>query len=512
MTQPPQTPVRPALPPELDPRRTPPGPTPGRPHRTGRRRVARILSWIAVVTSAVVLIASTGTYLAWRYYNGRIARVETRIPGHAAPVAVDNGKTQNFLVVGSDTREAPGTQKFGAKKGSAKYVAGQRSDTVMLVHIPSGNAKATIVSFPRDSWVSIPSYTDPKTGVHTPAHDQRINSAFSLGGAPLLIEVVEKLSQLRVDHYLQVDFNGFQNMVNALDGVSICVKTTRNDKDSGDYLKAGTQHVNGKQALGFVRDRKGLPRGDLDRIADQQYFLSVLLHKVLSTGTLANPLRVNAFLKAATGSLTVDRDLSFSDMRTLALRMRHLDPGHVSLLTAPVKDASANINGADVVLLDNDKMRQLFDSLRGDKTTGTPAPSTQSVTLTVAPADVSVAVYNGAGTNGLASRTARDLRRVGFQVTTVGNRGSGAADTVVRYGAGRADSARTLAAAVPGARVVADASLGRVVQLVVGSDYSGARQVAVGVVAPTPAKSPAGSGTKGANATNAADAARSCAP
>jgi LCP family protein required for cell wall assembly len=502
LTQPPTTDAPAGLPPELDPRRG--GKEVQRPPGRGRR-AARVLSWIAVAVSMSVLVASTVLYVGFRYYNSRITRIETRIPGHTAPPAEADGPAQNFLIVGSDTREGAGNSSFGAKKGSAKYVAGQRSDTVMLVHIPSGDAKATIVSFPRDSWVDIPAFTDGRTGTHYPKHHNRINTAFSIGGPPLLIETVERLSKLRVDHYVQVDFAGFQRMVNALGGVTICVKTNRRDRDAHINLTAGTHHVNGKTALAFVRQRKGLPRGDLDRIVDQQYFLSVLLHKVLSAGTLANPLKINAFLHAATAAVTVDRQLSLNDMRTLALRMRRLDPAHVRLLTAPVANASARVNGASVVLLDDAKMRTLFTSLKRDQNPAKTTPPARPNNLTVAPRDITVSVYNGAGSPGLARRVAADLRSVGFATGRVGNRGTGATGTVVRYGPSRAESARTVAAAVPGATLQLDASLGNRVELVAGSNYSGARRVALG-------RAPRPSAPATAGGSNAAAAAKGCAP
>lgn len=495
MTQtPPETPARPSLPPELDPRRPRPGSPP-----PGRGRVRRILGWTAIVLSAVVLVSSVGLYVAFQYYNGRIARVPIRIPGHSAPPAAADGKAQNYLIVGSDTRAGPGNGGFG----SVKKISGQRSDTVILVHIPSGDAKATIISFPRDSWVTIPAFKD------TPEHKQRINSAISIGGPPLLVETIERLSGLRVDHYLQVTFGGFKSMVNALGGVTVCVKTTRRDKDSKDFLTAGTHHVNGDQALAFVRDRKGLPRGDIDRIANQQYFLSVLLHKVLSAGTLANPLRINAFLRAATSSLAADPDLGIGDLRTLALRMRSLDAKHVSLVTVPIKDTNARINGADVVLLDDAKLGALFDRLKGNEAASSPTPPPPS-NLTVAPSDISVGVYNAAGSSGLATRGASDLQRVGFTVSGLHNRITGATQTVVRYGPGQSEAARTLAAAVPGATTQAVSALGNDLEIVLGSDYAGARAVAVGGL-PSPATPKPGT-SGGSDGLTAADAARSCAP
>lgn len=489
-----QTPARPALPPELDPRR--PADIP--PLRPPRSRAKRILSWVAVITSAAIVLASAGLYFGFRYYNGKLTRTDIRMPQDtSAPAAAADGPAQNFLIVGSDTREAPGTEKFGAKKGSSKFVAGARSDTIMLLHIPAGSAKATIVSFPRDAWVPIPTYTD-SAGERHAAHDQRINSAFALGGPPLLVQVVQRLTELRVDHYVQVDFAGFQRIVDAVGGVNICVRTTRNDKDSGDYLTAGTHRVNGKEALAFARNRKSFPGQDLARIKDQQYLVSVLLRKVLSAGTLANPFKVNALVNAVVKSTSVDRDLSVNDMRLFALRMRHLDPKHVNLLTAPVK-GEARVDGNEVLLLDDDKMKALFDSLKGKDAPKSPAP----IRVTVPPADISVSVYNGAGTAGLAGRGTGDLRKVGFAARLAGNAGTGASQTVVRYGAGAAAKARTLVAAIPGATAQSDgsASAGSVA-VILGSSYAGARAVSVGSPS-TPAAKP-GSGT------TAAQAASSC--
>lgn len=458
----------------------------------------RVLTWIAVLTSAAIVVASTGMYLAFRHYNGKLTRTDIRTPADTtAPPAAADGPAQNFLIVGSDTREAPGTQQFGAKTGSPKHVSGARSDTIMLLHIPSGQAKATLISFPRDSWVGIPAFTDPATGARYTAHHQRINSAFALGGAKLLVQVVQQLSGLRVDHYVQVDFAGFQRIVDALGGVNICVRSSRDDKDSGDYLTAGTHRVNGKQALAFARDRKSFSGQDLARIKDQQYLVSVLLHKVLSAGTLANPFKVNALVNAVVQSTTVDENLSVGDMRTFALRMRHLDPKHVNLLTAPVK-GDARIQGNDVLLLDDAKLTALFDSLKGKTQAPTPAP----VRVKVAPGAISVSVYNGAGQPGLAGRGVADLAKVGFRARLGGNAGSAATTTVIRYGAGAAEKANTLVTAIPGATAQTDSTApAGSVSVILGSDYSGARAVTVGSVAAPKAAE---------NGTTAAESAGSC--
>jgi len=178
----------------------------------------------------------------------------------------------------------------------------------------------------------------------SPAHPAKLNEAYSIGGAALLTQLIEQLTGLRLDHYVQVDFGGFRKIVDALGGLTLCVRTTRHDHDSGDNLSAGTHaNVTGDQALAFVRDRKGLPGGDLDRIKDQQYFLAQVLHKVLSAGTLTDPARLNSFLSAVVADVTVDQDFGLSQMTTLGSRLRHLDPAHVTFATLPILSSSATL-------------------------------------------------------------------------------------------------------------------------------------------------------------------------
>jgi len=219
--------------------------------------------------------------------------------------------SENFLLMGSDSRDFAGGQTYNVAPGSAAFVTGQRSDVVMVVHIPAGNAKASVVSFPRDSWVELPAYTDAKNIAH-PAVHAKLNAAFSIGAAPLLVATVEQLTGLHIDHFASVNFPGFQGMVNALGGIDVCIATSRHDTNSGDFLTAGEHHLNGVQALALVRDRESFPNQDLGRIKDQEYFLSVMLRKVLSAGTLTNPLKLTDFLDVATKSLTVDSGLSQS--------------------------------------------------------------------------------------------------------------------------------------------------------------------------------------------------------
>lgn len=495
----------PRLPPEFDPRRRPsdsaprisrPGTAPAAPAaRRGRgRRLARVLSWVAVTLAATIVGVAVLGYVAVNHYNGNISRIAgaIRLPGKAAPPRAPRNAS-NYLLVGSDSRAGlkagQGTQGTGAD-----FVVGQRSDTVILAHFFGNSDKAQLVSFPRDSYVQIPAFTDPKTGQVHPSRHDKLNSAFATGGARLLVATIEQLTNIRIDHFLQVDFSGFRGMVNKLGGVDVCLRHDAYEHDSGIALTAGNHHINGDEALAFVRQRKKLPNGDIDRIARQQFFIGSVVRKVLSAGTLLNPFKLNGFLDIATSSLTGDQQLSVGNLKDLALRLRGFSAGGVIFTTVPIADIGGVRFGASVVLLDDAKDAELFDALRQDRPPGTPPaskPATVSPTLTVQPGGVRVRVLNGAGVAGLGRKAAADLTGVGFTIVGVpGNRGSGATQTTITYGPDKADSARTLAAALPGSVLQEDSSLDRTLEVVVGSTYTGAVAVRVtGTPAPRPATS-----------------------
>jgi LCP family protein required for cell wall assembly len=471
-------PTYPSLPPELDPRRPRRTVVPQTPVRR-RRRFPRVLAWIAAITSGLVLVATIGGYLAYRHYDNNIGRIRNIVlPGHSQPPP--SGKDVNYLLVGSDTRE--GYTKAELQAAGTQFDGGNRSDTVILVHIPADGSKVTLVSFPRDSWVRIPQWTDPKGKVH-PEHFGKLNSAFASGELPggnpaLLSATIGDLSGLRVDHFVQIDFIGFMRMVNALGGIRVCLQHAARDRDSGINLPAGESDINGKQALAFVRQRHGLPGEDLGRIKRQQYFIATVIKKVTSAGTLLNPFKLTAFLDKATQSVKSDQGLT--QLRTLALRLRKLDPQHVQFATLPnLGGAKRGTPSQDVVLLDEPRVAALFGGLRGDSPKASATPSPSGPRLVVPASAVRVRVYNGTSQAGLAAKASDDLRAAGFIVATPRTRNTGATATVVRYGPTRADSARTLAAAVPGAELVADPTLGSTVELIVGSGYTGAHAVEV---------------------------------
>jgi len=453
----------------------PPQVLPGtRPRRTGGQRTARILSWLALTMSVVVLLGAGGLYLGFGHYIGQITKINV-MPGGPRPTKAN--KAQNFLLVGSDSRD--GANGVGTQGSGATYVTGQRSDTVILAHLYAKSDAVQLVSFPRDSWVDIPEWRNPKTGHVTPEHHEKLNSAYSLGGPTLLIETIERLTNIRIDHFVSIDFTGFKTMVNEVGGVDVCLTKPAKDHFSGINLPAGNNHISGETALAFVRQRHGLPNGDIDRIARQQQFIAALSHKVLSAGTLLNPFKLNGFLDAATHSLQVDKGLSGNDIKNLALRLRGFSSGGVLFSTAPVADIAGRRAGQSVVLLDEAQDAALFTALRNDQAPGKAKPATKTV-LTVPPSGIRVAVFNGSGINGQGRKAANDLAGVGFNISgPAQTRGSGATQTVVLYGPTRADSAKTLQAAVPGSVLKEDPTLTRTLQLVVGTDYQGVEKVTV---------------------------------
>lgn len=454
-------------------------PDPAKPPRSPGRRVGRVLSWIALTMAVVVLAAAGVLYLAFGHFNGQIDRIAGIFDKLGdRPPAARNG-AQNFLLVGSDSRD--GANGEGTQGSGATFVTGQRSDTIILIHLFGKTDKAELISFPRDAYVQIPAYTG-KTGTVHAAHQGKLNSAFSLGGQPLLIQTIEHLTHVRINHYLQVDFTGFKSMVNEVGGVDVCLTKAAKDHFSGINLSAGRHRISGDVALAFVRQRHGLPNGDIDRIARQQQFIGSLVHKVLSSETLLNLAKLNGFLDAATGSLKADDKLTGGDIRKLALQFRSFSSGGVSFATVPL-NGNARRGGAAVVLLDEPKAALLFESIANDQAPGSPPkPGKKPPTtpITVAPGNVRVSVFNGSGITGLGRKAASDLEAVGFQ--TIGipqTRGTGAAQTTIFYGPSRSDSAHTLQAAIPGSVLQPDGSLGRTLELVVGTSYTGAQKVTV---------------------------------
>lgn len=367
---------------------------PDRPTRVGRRRPTRPVLRRAITAAAsfVVLLAvvSTGVvgYL-YEKYDGQIRRIDalqTADPNIKQPAKQLHAA--NFLIIGSDSRG-------GADSGFGD-VAGQRSDTTILVHLSANHRRASVVSIPRDAWVDIPRCTD-QNGKVVPAHQEMFNSAFSIGGARCTIATVQKLTGIAVTHFLQIDFVGFKRVVDALGTVTICSPTAVNDPNSHLQLHRGENKLNGRQALHYVRARETLGDGsDLGRIKRQQQFLGVVLRQAMSGSLLTNPGKLTGFLNAATKSIVADRGTSLGDLRNLANSLHGLDPKRVVFYTAPIANRNYTPPGTDYsgkVLLDAKAGAVLYQSIIDDrapvqrtptKTQHTPKPDLNASTKTCA--------------------------------------------------------------------------------------------------------------------------------
>ncbi len=500
-------PARPrrVLPPDLDPRGRagsrgrrgdgPPrgdGSTGGRTHG-GRWR--RVVGYTAATMSVLVLLVSAVGYGLLSYSTGRIKRIDvfaglTNRPAKAPSDAV------NYLVAGSDKREgltAAQLARLQVGAATAANGAGQRSDTVMLVHISADRSRAIVVSLPRDTYVQIPAHTD-SNGQRVPATYNKLNAAFSFGGPSLLVATVEAATGVHIDHYVEVNFAGFVGMVDALGGVNICVPKPIKDAKAHLDLPAGMHHFDGVDSLKYVRARYFDGLGDLGRMQRQQGFIGAMLHKAMSAGVLLNPVKLTDFVNAALDSVTTDPGLSRGDVLTLAQQLRNIAAKQVSFLTVPLSDVNytppAEPGIGSTVLWDPTLSKQLFYDINHDlPLTPTPKPSASATLLAqVPPSHVRVAVFNATTTTGLGARAANDFAAAGFQVA--GPAGNAPVQdlttTVIRYDPRWNVSVTALHAALPHATLQQVTGLGGTFQVYVGSDYSGLSKVSVATPTPSP--------------------------
>ena len=274
----------------------------------------------------------------------------------------------NYLLVGSDTREGLSKAELKALRvGSVATAAGKRSDTMLLVHISKARDKAVMISIPRDTFALIPEHTS-KTGKLIPAVYSKINSSFNWGGAPLLIQTIEEMTELKIDHYIEINFAGFARIVDSIGGVEICTKKNINDPKSHLVLEAGVHTLNGIESLKYVRTREFDGMGDIGRMQRQQAFMSAVLRKATSAGVLLNPVTMASFINSALSAVTTDSELKNSDLIALAKQMKSLSTSSVRTLTVPLSDLNYYSNGVtSAVLWDPVLAPQLWTRLREDQ-------------------------------------------------------------------------------------------------------------------------------------------------
>ncbi|WP_234807745.1 LCP family protein [Mycolicibacterium bacteremicum] len=321
-----------------------PTPPPAAPARV--RRPRRVRRWGATLLAVLVLLvcAAVGGGL---WIDSTLQRVPVLADYPERPPA---GKGTTWLLVGSDSRQGLSIDEQNSLATGGDLGNG-RTDTLLLLHIGGlfSGTPPTLVSLPRDSYVSIPGHGQDK-----------INAAYALGGAPLLVQTVEQATGIRLDHYAEVGFGGFAQLVDAVGGVTMCPAEPINDPLAGIDLPAGCQELDGRNALGFVRSR-ATARADLDRMVNQRAFMSALLHRAVSPSVLLNPLRWYPMADAAAGAVTVDQGGHVWDLARLGWALQD-DP---TTTTVPIAEYTSSDVGS-IVVWDSDAASRLFSALAAD--------------------------------------------------------------------------------------------------------------------------------------------------
>ncbi|MEV6211445.1 LCP family protein [Kitasatospora sp. NPDC051914] len=452
--------------------------------------------WVAVTTLALVTAAGGALYLK---FSGNIKAFDgdglsKNRPDAATPDA--NGHTPiNVLLIGSDSRSGDNKSLGGGEDGGA------RSDTTILLHVYADHKHAVGVSFPRDALVDIPPCKLPDGSWTKKKSDVMFNSAFSTGnteeGNPACTQnTVEALTNIRVDHTMVINFEGFSAMTAAVGGVNVCLPNAIYEGDLNPNLgkkgkqlyPKGEQKVQGKAALDYVRLRHGIGDGsDVGRMKRQQAFMASLIKSVKSKGM--DPTTLLPLADAATKSMIVDPGLnSPTKLISFATQMKDIDLHNIKFLTTPWKFSGSRI---DLVHPDVDTLWQALkadrtldgqDASAGAGASASAAPSPSPTPVAVNGAGIRLGVYNGTLTSGLTTKAAATLTGSGFTVTSRGNAAAQNHETtLVQYGPGEKANAQLVAQLFPGATLQSSTKAG--ISLVLGMDYaSGAAAGSAGAV------------------------------
>jgi LCP family protein required for cell wall assembly len=443
----------------------------------GRRaRQRRALLMVCTAMSAVVLLAAGCAWAFSSYVNDSLNRINAGTSG------TPSSGPLNIVVAGLDERSGLSRQQqlalgVGSNQGELD------TDTLMLVHVPADHRYVEVVSLPRDSWVNIPGH-----GMN------KINAALAIGGPQLMVSTVENLTGLTVNDYVEVNFTGFVNVIDALGGVNICLPYAVDDPYSGLDISAGMHHVDGITALEFARDRHSFPTSDLARIQDQQQLIATAITEGISSGTLADPVKFQRFLSTLSASVTVDQGFN---VVSLADELRGISPDDITFTTVPLSNPDYTTpNGLSAVLWNNTAAAALFTELKNDQPPAGIAPSAaaSSPAATAKPkspslsrGQVSVDVYNGTMISRLSADTGAELATLGFRVNLSGVdwTSQDVARTVIQYPAGQLPAAQLVQQVLPGAALQQVSGLSTIRVVLGQSDHS----VSAGA-APSPAASP----------------------
>ena len=432
----------------------------------------------------------------------------------------------NLLIMGSDSREGDGNDAYGEAGGA-------RSDTTLLVHLYNDRKDALVVSIPRDSMVEIAGCTKPD-GTQTRPYETKFNAAFAFGGPVCTIKTVEKLTNVRIDNFVVVDFKAFKTVVDAIGGVEVCLTTpvydpVRNGGGSGLDLPAGYSNITGEQALAFVRARESLGDGsDIGRIERQQQFIASMIRGMTEKGLLTNPQMIYRVLGAITASIKTNPE--FADIQTLqnfALSMGGLSPSRITFVTLPFEyrgDGSVYWTAETDALWEAIRLDQKWPVVEPTPS-ASPSMSPVASVTTVAPkpSDISLSVLNATTTVGLAKTAASELEAKGYNLIKVGNSTKRLTQSEILYKSDQLEAAKVLAAQTGITKLTLDNSLVSPIVLLVATDWK-AGKVTATTASPTPSAtksatpspttsltpSPAPSGSPTANANEGTAADTTC--
>jgi LCP family protein required for cell wall assembly len=448
--------------------------------------------------AVVLLAAAGGGYWLYQHLNGNITSVSLtdgagkNAAGKEKPDAF--GRTPiNILVMGSDGRTSAADCQLGGGCSKTGIQTGQNADVEMVVHISADRSNATVMSIPRDTMTAIPACTNPKTGVSTAGYRGQINSALTYGQA-CQVATVHKLTNIPIDHFIQVDFSGVVKMSDAVGGVSVCVDGDVYDTYSHLKLSSGSHTLKGVAALEFLRSRHGFGDGsDLGRTYAQHIYLSALIRKFKSAGTLTNPMAVYRLADAATKALTVDTGLG--SVNKLIGLAGDLDKVPSKRITFTTMQTAADPSNSDRVVV-GPGAQTLFDTISNDQSlttssggksaaaSATGAPTTPPVPA----AQITVRVENGTGVAGRASTVAGALVTKGFNPATHGgNAPATAATTTLTYGPGEQGQAQTVARALGMSSAHLKQGTTAGLTLVIGADWPSGATFPGGTAKPAPA-------------------------
>jgi LCP family protein required for cell wall assembly len=438
-----------------------------------RRRIAKKLGMVACVL--LVLAVGVGDML-YENLNGNIKSVPLPGAGGTEKADASGAKPVNVLVIGSDSRADASDCKLGGDCG-----AGQNADVEMVVHISADHSNATVMSVPRDTVSRIPACKDSQNNTSESGYTGSINSALQYGPA-CQVAAVHQLTGIPIDHFAMIDFSGVVNMSDAVGGVQVCVDNNIYDPYSHLKLSKGDHTLKGTAALQWLRTRHGFgDGGDLGRTYAQHEYLSALMRKVQSVGTLANPVTLFDIADAATKALTVDTGLdSITKLLTLAEAINQVPTKRITFTTMQTVPDPSNHSrvivgpGAQSLfnMIIND--RSLTQGSSAKASTASPTPSPTSANPSVSRSQIAVQVENGSDVTGRAAAVTQDLLGGGFSPqTTASNAPSSTTATKVEYPPGRRADAQTVAASlrIPDSRLKQDSNVSGVT-LVIGSDWS----------------------------------------